>query len=349
MGVSMTADCSVDAIDNVHPSLRACYHPVCRETDIPPAGLHRVRLLGEDWVIARIDGALSAMVDRCAHRFAPLSAGRVVDGAVECPYHGYRYGADGKCVLIPALGAGSPIPPKACVRVAHDLVVRYGLVWLAIDEPVVPIVDVPEWDDPAFVVAPLPDQQWHAGAGQMTENFLDMGHLAFLHSATFGDPDEKTVEPYTVERDGLGFVCDLTHSAKLLADSSGADQFDVAQRRSTWWYVAPFALRLRIEYYADDVVLTILFFHQPVDAETTKLYVFDLRNDIADGRTTIDDAIAFQMAVGAEDKAMLEQMVPKHTPLDAHAEVHTRADRNTLEMRRVLADFVDAAGARTAG
>jgi hypothetical protein len=46
---------------------------------------------------------------------------------------------------------------------------------------------------------------------------------------------------------------------------------------------------------------------------------------------------------------MLEQMVPKHTPLDAHAEVHTRADRNTLEMRRVLADFVDAAGARTAG
>jgi len=121
------------------------------------------------------------------------------------------------------------------------------------------------------------------------------------------------------------------------------DEFAVAPRRSTWWYVAPFQIRLRIHYTADDVVLTILFFHQPVDAVTTKLYAFDLRNDILDGRATVEGTLEFQLAVANEDRALLERMRSKATPLDVQAEVHTRADRITLEMRRVLADFVDAA------
>lgn len=332
------------AIDNVHPALRACYHPVCRSADLVENGVLAVRLLGDDWAVARIDGAPVAYVDRCPHRGAPLSAGRVVDRTVECPYHGYRYGTDGRCTLIPALGRGATIPPKAVVDTAHDVVERYGLVWLAPDEPVTGVIDVPEWDDPDFVVAPLPDQTWSAGAGQMTENFLDMGHLAYLHAKTFGDPEGFEVPAYTVERDGWSFVCDLHHSAKVLADSYGAEDFAVDERRSTWWYQAPFALRLRLEY-ADGVVLTILFFHQPVDRTTTTLYAFDLRNDIADGRTTVEEAVAFQLAVGAEDEAMLGLLRDPSTPLDLTAEVHTRADRNTVELRRVLADLVSATAA----
>jgi phenylpropionate dioxygenase-like ring-hydroxylating dioxygenase large terminal subunit len=327
-------------IDNAHPALRRSFHPVCRSSDVADDTLTRVTLLGEDWAVARIGGRIVALADRCPHRFTPLSGGRIVDGCVECPYHGYRFDPDGRCALIPALGPGATLPPKAFVAAAHAVEERYGLVWLAPEEPLTGIVDVPEWDDPAFVVAPLPDQIWTAGAGQMTENFLDLAHLPHVHVATFGDPDDLEVPPYTVERDGLTFTSDCRHSTKVLADSMGADDFQVAERRSLYWYVAPFTIRLRIEYYADDVVLTILFFHQPVDATTTKLYCFDLRNDIADGRTTVEDTVAFQMAVGAEDKAMLESLPFKWTPLDLQAEVHTRADRITVEMRRVLADFV---------
>lgn len=330
------------AIDNVHPALRCCYHPVCRESDLDESGIVAVRLLGVDWVVARLGGRLVAFVDECPHRGAPLSAGRIVGDDLQCAYHGYTFGVDGRCTSIPALGLGVALPPKACVVAAHHVTARYGLVWLAPQEPVAGIIDVPEWDDPTFVVCPLPDQQWRAGAGQMTENFLDMGHLAFLHANTFSDPDAIEVPHYTVERERWTFVCDTTHSAKLLADSDGSADFAVSDRRSTWWYSVPFALRLRIEYHVDDVVLTILFFHQPVDRETTKVYVFDLRNDIRDGRSTVESAVAFQMAVGAEDKAMLERIVSKATPLDLQAEVHTRADRNTVEMRRILADLVSA-------
>ena len=93
-------------------------------------------------------------------------------------------------------------------------------------------------------------------------------------------------------------------------------------------------------------MLTILFFHQPVDATTTRLYCFDLRNDIADGRTSADDARSFQLAVAAEDQALVERLVDKSIPLDLQAEVHTRADRITVEMRRILGDLVAAVVAR---
>lgn len=98
-------------IDNVHPALRSCYHPVWRSTDLLDGQVLGVRLLGEHWALASVDGRPIALIDRCAHRGMPLSAGAVVDGTVECPYHGYRYGADGRCTLIPALGPDSPAHP----------------------------------------------------------------------------------------------------------------------------------------------------------------------------------------------------------------------------------------------
>jgi phenylpropionate dioxygenase-like ring-hydroxylating dioxygenase large terminal subunit len=346
MGAMNRTDVEDTELDNVHPALRGCFHPVCRSSDVEEGEVTRVRLLGEDWAVARIDGEVVAVADRCPHRGSPLSAGCVVDGSIQCAYHGFRFAGDGRCVAIPALGAGSPIPRKADVRAAHSLAERYGLVWLAPEAPATPIIEVPEWDDPAFVVAPLPDQEWHAGAAQMVDNFLDLAHFPFTHRATFGDPDDVEVPSYSVERDGLAFMCDYVHSTKRLADSMGAEEFEVAPRRSTWWYVAPFSIRLRIDYPADDVVLTILFFHQPVDAVTTKLYCFDLRNDIADGRSTVEDTVAFQVAVAEEDRALLERMVSKAVPLDVQAEVHTRADRITLEMRRVLLDLVRGAPRR---
>ncbi len=333
-----------DSIDNVHPALRKCFHPVCRSADLLDDAIVPVRLLGTDWAVARIGGRLVAMVDQCPHRFAPLSAGDVVDGTVQCAYHGYRYGLDGRCVHVPALGAGLVDPAQG--RRADGV---RGRGTLRADLDGARGAGDRHHRRAGVGRSGLPRRRpsgpgWPAGAGQMTENFLDMGHLAFLHAKTFGDPEGFEVPNYTVERDGWGFVCDLHHSAKLLADSTGAERVPGQRPPLDVVVRGTFALRLRIEYYVDDVVLTILFFHQPVDASTTKLYCFDLRNDIADGRTTVEEAVAFQLAVAAEDRAMLEKLRTTATPLDLNAEVHTRADRNTVEMRKVLADLVATSG-----
>lgn len=90
-------------------------------------------LLGEPMLLYRKhDGAPVAMIDRCPHRFAPLSMGKRVGDGVECGYHGLQFDCSGDCSKNPH-GDGR-IPPGARVRSfpAED---RYGLVWIWAGEP----------------------------------------------------------------------------------------------------------------------------------------------------------------------------------------------------------------------
>src|SRR5437879_2063940 len=87
-------------------------------------------LLGRPVVLFRHrDGAAAALEDRCAHRSAPLSCGRVRDGCLECPYHGWRYRGDGGCAEIPSLGPGAAVPEGIAVR-AYPAREQDGFVWV---------------------------------------------------------------------------------------------------------------------------------------------------------------------------------------------------------------------------
>ena len=78
-------------------------------SELKPGRLARYEILGEPVLLGRSPkGELFALRDICPHRAAPLSAGRFTaepDGrsSVECPYHGWRFGADGGCTAIPSL------------------------------------------------------------------------------------------------------------------------------------------------------------------------------------------------------------------------------------------------------
>jgi phenylpropionate dioxygenase-like ring-hydroxylating dioxygenase large terminal subunit len=73
-------------------------------SDLKPGKLQRYELLGEPVLLGRkATGEVFALRDICPHRAAPLSAGRIVDGTVECPYHGWRFRTDGACAAIPSL------------------------------------------------------------------------------------------------------------------------------------------------------------------------------------------------------------------------------------------------------
>ena len=68
-------------------------------------------LLGQPLVVFRTtNGQPAVLEDRCAHRHAPLSAGRVCSGELECPYHGWRYGGSGEVKRVPALGEATAPP-----------------------------------------------------------------------------------------------------------------------------------------------------------------------------------------------------------------------------------------------
>ena len=60
------------------------------------------------------DGKVAALEDRCAHRFAPLSMGKIVGGdRVQCPYHGLEYDTSGACVLQSARQQEHPARARA--------------------------------------------------------------------------------------------------------------------------------------------------------------------------------------------------------------------------------------------
>lgn len=105
------------------------------------------QLLGLPLVLFRDEGGRAAVLpDRCPHRFAPLSAGKVRDGQIECPYHGWRFAADGRCTRVPGT------EQAACNKPLLDSVQSceaHGLVWVS------PGPERPQ----APPVAPAPQQQ----------------------------------------------------------------------------------------------------------------------------------------------------------------------------------------------
>ena len=345
MGASADSSWDTTWIDNEHPALRRCWHPVARSADIADDRPVAVDLLGERWCLVRLGGELAALRDPCPHRYSPLSAGTIVGDTLRCAYHGLRFAADGTCVEIPAVDPGLPIPARACATAAAGVSESLDLVWLAPEDPIAPLPEVPEHHDPSFVTCPLPPSDWNAGAAQMADNFLDLGHLPFVHLGTFGDPDDKLVRDYKMERDGWRFTAHHRHFTKALDDSMGADgEYKVVERELLFVFTAPHHVYLRIGYPEEGMVLTISFCHQPVDAATTRLYCTDYRNDIPDEPGAIADTVAFQQAVAAEDSALLQRIGTKAVPLVPTLEYHSKADRITLEMRRMLADLVAEAG-----
>lgn len=95
---------------------RACWHPVAFATEVADRPVH-ADLLGEPLVVwRRADGTPRVMSDLCVHRGTALSLGWVKGDELVCAYHGWRYGADGRCVAIPQKEDPAAVPAKARVR-----------------------------------------------------------------------------------------------------------------------------------------------------------------------------------------------------------------------------------------
>ena len=108
------------------------WHPVAQSHDVAQTPL-AARLLQRDIVLWRDgEGHARAFADQCPHRGARLSLGRVHEGRLECPYHGWQFAANGQCVRVPALPHFTP-PATNCARhyAVHE---AQGLVWVRLEE-----------------------------------------------------------------------------------------------------------------------------------------------------------------------------------------------------------------------
>lgn len=337
---------------NTDPALRRAWHPVARAEDLADEPVS-VRVLGDDWVLVRLGRELAAFPDRCPHRLAPLSAGWVdaveQDGqtrpVLRCGYHGWCFAADGGCVEIPALADTDRVPPRARLAGPAALTERYGLLWLAPEAPLVPLLEVPEADDPAFTSSGVAAVRGTVGAGLMIDNFLDMAHFPFVHPATIGTPDSHLALDRSIERDGLTMTVRAEHEFANHTDPSvAAGERPLTQRRRLQYtYAAPFSIRLRIDYLDADGVDVIVMFVQPEDDQSCVLHQTVLRSGPHADADTMAALTKYELRILDEDLRVQERYVDHALPLDLTTEVHTKADQATMELRRILADLVAAA------
>jgi len=299
-------------------------------------------LLGEAWVLARLGSEIVAFEDRCPHRWAPLSAGRIEGTQLRCGYHGWCFGPDGAAVEIPALGADAKFPPRARATPAAGIEERYGLVWIAPEHPTAPIIELPEASDPAFDEGVLPPTRAAVGAGLMIDNFLDFAHFPFVHSGTFGRDSPAFIRDYSAERVPGGFVVEYEDTFSNREDPGVAEGLRplIQTWRMTYHYRVPFSVRLRLDFLDTGGVNVVAFFVQPETASECRLYTILLRNDLGGEESAMAEAISYQEQVMTEDLAIQERYELKEMPLELSAEVHTRADRITVELRRALAGLL---------
>jgi phenylpropionate dioxygenase-like ring-hydroxylating dioxygenase large terminal subunit len=158
-----------------------------------PVGVTR---LGEKLVFWRdADGALSCLVDRCVHRGVELSKGKLIQGRLQCPFHGFEYDASGRVVLIPANGRMSPVPQafkvvSYPVHEAHDFI----WIWWGLDPP--DDLQPPRFFediDESFSYGRARDP-WRAHYSRVIENQLDVVHLPFVHANTIGSGGRTLVD-----------------------------------------------------------------------------------------------------------------------------------------------------------
>jgi phenylpropionate dioxygenase-like ring-hydroxylating dioxygenase large terminal subunit len=331
-------------LGNTDAALRRCWHPVARPAEVTDQP-KKFFLLGQPWVLYRAGGRIVAFADRCPHRGTPLSIGHCEAGVVQCAYHGWRFDSSGACVEIPALGVGAALPPAARLSPPAGLVEAHGMVFLAPEEPIAPLGVIPEAADPSFSAGELPTLCTRGSAGLLADNFLDVAHFPFVHAGTFGADEAAEVPQYAVARDGWSFTVTYEHSFANREDpavASGARPL-VQNRRLAYRLDAPFHLTLRIDFIEAGGTNVIGFFIQPETAETCRLFTTLWRDDLSGNSSRMAEAVAFEVAVLREDLVIQEAFDDLVLPLSPTAEVHTRADRTTLELRRVLSDLSGAA------
>jgi phenylpropionate dioxygenase-like ring-hydroxylating dioxygenase large terminal subunit len=136
-------------------------------------------------LLFRSEGKLVAMLDRCPHRFAPLSAGKIEKGVIECPYHGLAFDGTGSCVRNPHG------PVTSVMRTAsYPVVERHQAVWIwlgdaeAADEDLIPDLSfVDEMPEDIRILMYMPTA---ANYRLLSDNIMDLSHADYLHPASLG-------------------------------------------------------------------------------------------------------------------------------------------------------------------
>lgn len=305
----------------------------------------KAKMLGHNFVLFRdADGVAHCLSNTCVHRGGSLAGGKIVDGCVQCPYHGWRFGGDGNCQAIPSLGPGAKVPARARVD-SYPTVERYGIVFTFLgdlpEEERPPIMEIPEYGEDGWYV----HRSGRVSEGdykRRLDNSLDPAHNEYVHPTHgfSGARDEYYVPELKVEDTewGSGFI--TTYFAPPLEDEkmkAATGRTENAVIEAGTFHHGPSNLCTKIHPTADK------FMHQngfsvPIDENTVRGFLVQTRNFLM---APEHDArfIERNEVVASQDRVVLDDLEPFYTPETNAYEFLMPADRAIVRYREKLAEW----------
>jgi len=286
------------------------------------------------------NGQAVAVRNYCSHRRAPLSLGRVVGDVIECPYHGMQFDDSGKCVHIPCQDM---IPERANIQ-AYAVAERYGLVWVWIGDapseraklPALPWREDPTWD--AGII-----YHYHVNASHMlmTDNLLDLGHVAFIHADTIGfDPATLRDDPLKTEVEG-----DQVRNTRIIGDADpspnavnwGGFTGKIERASISTWYPPHYT---HINFWSRDkhtsVELHIDHFMTPETDRTHNYWVAMSRNFGVGDPAVQDQVYRDNDKVHQQDLQIVEAQQRMIDLAPAYQDMPIKQDRGLVMAHRIM-------------
>jgi len=278
-----------------------------------PIGVLR---MGERLVFWRtIENEIVCMRDLCPHRGAALSAGKVINNHLQCPFHGFEFDPTGQCTLIPANGRGGVVPKamRAHTYPARD---QHGFIWVWWGETRNDLPEISFLDgvDDSFSYSTIRDH-WKTHYSRAIENQLDVLHLPFVHANTIGRGNRTVVDgPITeccVDQHRL-YVWVLNR----LDDGNpalGAKELTKPDRHPNLQFVFP---NIWQNWINEDLRIVVAFV--PIDAENTMMYLRFCQKFVTTPvlRSLVNGFGAISnFFIERQDRGVVETQIPKQSGL----------------------------------
>lgn len=309
-----------------------------------------LRLLGHDYVLFRgTEGQIIALDNQCAHRGAGLDLGWTEGNCIRCPYHGWKYEADGHCSHIPADAEGTPIPKRARVE-SYPVQEKYGLVWLFVGDRSIPDAERPPIPTfPSFEALErsptYSEYTFNANFTRTMENTLDVSHAPFMHKGSIGRSNAKdtVIEDYDLQVSDWGMEATLGIKIKKFNGLMHYVLGDNPDTKKQYIFALPNVTYSLVQFgnYRIESILA----HIPIDDDTTVVKTVNIRSFLNhvpilsqwfDRKTSqVGDRIC------QEDNVVVQTQRPRLAPLHNNTELLVASDATLIAYRKLLRKYTE--------
>lgn len=256
-------------------------------------------------VLFRGGAGVTALKDRCPHRNFPLSEGKVENGGLRCPYHGWRFDGAGACMEIPGADANADLSRLGAERIAA--VEHHGAIFIRLEggENAPPFEPPPLLGDPAYDHFWYARGTWRGRPIDALENILDPFHTNFIHDGLIRDRRHRQLVQQTLAFREGGF--EVTYEQQSPDRGLMSRLLEGARTRSVGRYFSPITFQGRWEGPKGLRLCATAFFVPETVDRYRPFGCWTTPKGLAPGWLKRELILAFVRVVAEQDRVALEK------------------------------------------